>query len=91
MKKVIAVAIVFAFLLAIGVAFAAEGETDSCCPKGTAALNCAAQCIQSLGKGLCWNKSGETKAPAAPAPVITDEELKMQRESVGMGMRGRTK
>jgi hypothetical protein len=88
MKKVRAVAIVFAFFLIIGVAFAAEGEKDSCCPKGTAALNCVAQCIQSLSKGLCWNKSGETKAPA---PVLTDEELKIQRESVGMGMKGRTK
>ena len=87
MKKVIAVAIVFAFILVTWVALAAEGETDSCCPKGTAAINCLAQCIQSLGKGLCWEKGGVEKK--APAPALTDEELKVQRENVGMGMRGR--
>jgi len=87
MKKVMAAAIVFAFLCVTAFAFAAEGEAAGCCAKGTSSFNCMAKCVQSLGKG-CMEKGATEKAPA---PALTDEQLKMQRENTGMGMRGRIK
>lgn len=87
MKKVMAVAIVFAFLCVTAFALAAEGEAAGCCAKGTSAFNCMAKCVQSLGK-CCTEKGTMEKAPA---PELTDEQLKTQRENTGMGMRGRIK
>lgn len=87
MKKVMAVAIVFAFLCVTGIALAAEGEGAGCCAKGTSSFNCMAKCVQSLGKG-CMEKGAVEKAPASE---LTDKELRIQRENTGMGMRGRIK
>jgi hypothetical protein len=88
MKQLMAVVLVFIFVFAFGVALAGEGGTGGTGEKGGAELNCMANWLTShLRWGSC-DKSGTAKEPA---PVLTDEELKMQRENTGMGMRGRTK
>ncbi len=88
MKKVIALALIAAFVLVAGIALADESGTSGTCEKGGAELNCMANWLTSHLRWGSGEKSGTAKEPA---PALTDEELKMQRENTGMGMRGRIK
>jgi len=83
-KKSIAFVLVLVFLFITGITLADEEETRGTCEKSGAELNCMANWLTSHFPS--WERSKETKEAAVP---LSKEELKMQRENTGMGMRGR--
>lgn len=84
MKKAIAFVLVLAFLFVTGIALAGDGETKGTGTKGGPVLNNMAAWVMSHFPS--WEKPATTKEAASP---LSKEELRMQRENTGMGIRGR--
>ena len=84
MKKVIAFVVVLLFLSVAGIALADQGETKGAGAESSGpALNNVANWLTSHLPS--WE--GRT-APKEEAPPLSPEELKIQRKTTGVGMRG---
>ncbi len=84
MKKAIAFVLVLVFLFITGITLADEGEAKGAATTTSGpALNNIANWITSHFPS--WERS---TAPKEEAPPLSAKELKMKRESTGVGMRG---
>ena len=83
MRKAIAIVLVLILLFITGITLADEGEAKSTSTKGGPALNNMANWLLSH-----FPHREQPSATKEAAPPLTEEELRIQRENTGMGMRG---
>jgi len=84
MKKAVMIVIALVFIFVTRIALADSGETKDSGTKGGPVLNNMANWIMSH-----FPKHESIAGKKDTVPPLSKEELKIQRENTGMGMRGR--